>query len=166
MGDIVRSTTNDNCVILTPRSATHSIATAALIAWYPNQYLEFLSSTDGWHPAAYLPQENWDGTQSTAIIVRNPIERFRSMVAHRPELTLAEHLSRPYYTALPHGSFIRIFKFETQLDECADWLGLPTPLIHEDKSDPTKKPNLTPEQESIVRSIYAKDIELWESLNA
>jgi hypothetical protein len=139
------------------------------MTWWPDQYLAYLSGLatgDNWHPAAFFPvEENWDNTQTAAIIVRNPIERFRSMISHK-RLVLKEQLIRPIYPAIPNGNFIRYFKFETQLDECADWLGLPTPLIHEDKSAPIQKPNLTIEEETIVRNIYAKDIELWESLNA
>jgi hypothetical protein len=119
-----------------------------------------------YHPAAFFgTQEFWDGTnQNVALIVRNPIERFRSMCAHRPERTLEEHLANPVYGPLPKGSFVRYFLFEDQLDAAAEWLGLPTPLPQEDATDPALKPVLTPEQEARVIEIYADDIVLWESL--
>ena len=168
MGNILRAK-NGNTIVLVPRSGSHSLSLSALMTWWPDQYFAYLSGLatgDNWHPAAFFPiEENWDNTQAAAIIVRNPMERFLSMVSHK-ELNLEEQLLKPIYQPIPSGNFIRYFKFETQLNECAAWLGLPTPLIHEDQSDPNKKPNLTSEQESIVRIIYAKDIELWESLNA
>ncbi|NBW22116.1 MAG: hypothetical protein EBR82_80610 [Caulobacteraceae bacterium] len=86
------------------------------------------------------------------------------MVAHRPERTLEEHLAQPVYGPLPKGNFVRYFKFETELDEAAEWLGLPAPLPREDATDPALKPTLTPEQETRVREIFADDIALWESL--
>ena len=86
------------------------------------------------------------------------------MVAHKPEKTLREHLAVPAYPPLPEGPFFRYFRFEDQLEEAAEWLGLPTPLPQEDATDPALKPNLTPEQEAKVREIYADDIALWDSL--
>jgi hypothetical protein len=64
---------------------------------------------------------------------------------------------------LPQGDF-RYFKFETQLQECADWLGITEPLQVEDALAEEEKPVLNEYQLEIVRGIYAKDIELWESL--
>jgi hypothetical protein len=68
------------------------------------------------------------------------------------------------YGPLPHGDFIRYFRFEDQLDAAAEWLGLSLPLPHEDATDEASKPTLTAEQESLVREIYAADIALLESL--
>ena len=120
------------------------------------------------HPAAHFgSHEGWNGDNANvALIVRNPVERFRSMVAHRPERTLEEHLANPVYGPLPKGNFVRYFRFEDQLNEAAAWLGLPVPLSQEDATDPALKPNLTYEQEKIIREIFADDIKLWESLNA
>jgi len=122
-----------------------------------------------YHPAYSFPldqQFSWTGDQpEVALIVRNPLERFRSICAHKPNRTLEEHLEKPIYGPLPFGNYVRYFRFEDQLEECAEWLGLPTLLPHEDASDPALKPNLTIEQENIVRQIYADDFILWESLN-
>jgi hypothetical protein len=117
------------------------------------------------HPAAFLPiQENWTGDNANvALVVRDPVERFRSMIAHR-HLDVDEQLSQPMYGPLPTGPFVRYFRFETQMDECAEWLGLPTPLITEDATDPADKPTLTQEQEARVRELFAADVALWESL--
>lgn len=161
MGNILR-VPNGNALILTPRTGSHSIATAALRFFWP----EIIIGEEG-HPAGYLPiQEHWNGThENIAIIVRNPIERFRSMCAHKPGRTILEHLDRPPYGPLPKGHF-KYFLFESQLQECAEWLGLPTPLPHIDVSTESNKPILTPDQEDVVKQIYAEDIVLWDSLQS
>jgi hypothetical protein len=160
MSEILRSPITDNAVLLIPRSGSHSLATAAMRTFWPD-----IEITDEAHPATCFGSEEWwDGTnQNIAIIVRNPIERFRSMCAHKPEKTIEEHLNRPVYGPLPKGNF-KYFLFETQLNECAEWLGLPTPLPHIDASIESNKPVLTPDQETILKQIYAEDVALWESL--
>jgi len=160
MSNILRSP-NGNGIHLTPRSGSNSLSIAAFAAFWPD-----IQTPNGIHPANVFPvDENWDGTNAkVGLIVRNPVERFRSMCAHRPERTLEEHLARPAYGPLPRGNFARYFRFETELDAAAEWLGLPTPLPQEDATDEAAKPVLTPEQEARVREIYAADIALWESL--
>lgn len=160
MGNILR-VPNGNGLILTPRTGSHSIATAALHSFWP----EIIIEQEG-HPAGYLPiQENWNGNnENVGIIIRDPIERFRSMCAHKPERTIVEHLDRPVYGPFPKGNFTRYFRFEDQLQDCAYWLGINMPLPHIDPSIESNKPILTPDQEAIVRQIYAEDIILWESL--
>ena len=161
MSDVLRSPLNGNAILLTPRSGSHSLALAAMMNFWPE-----IAVCATRHPACFFGlHEMYEGENANvAIIVRNPIERFRSMVAHRPERTLEEHLANPVYGPLPHGNFVRYFRFENELDAAAEWLGLPTPLPQEDATDPALKPSLTPEQEARVREIYAADIALWESL--
>jgi hypothetical protein len=160
MGDILRSPTTGNALLLTPRSGSHSLAVAAMQTFWPD-----VAIAEKLHPAASFEiQEYWDGSNSNvAIVIRNPVERFRSMIAHR-HLNVDEQLASPMYGPLPQGNFVRYFRFEDQLDAAAEWLGLPTPLPHEDATDEADKPILTPEQEALVREIYADDIALWESL--
>jgi hypothetical protein len=162
MGNILRSPTNNNALYLTPRTASHSFVYKALETWWP----EITIVNPNKHPAAFLPsQENWNGDNiNTAIIVRNPIERFRSMIAHR-KLNIEEQLISPMYPPLQMGSFVRYFRFETELELCAEWLGLTWPINIFSNSDDRDKPTLTSDQEAIVRQIYADDIKLWESLN-
>ena len=159
MSEILRSP-NGFAILLTPRTGSHSLALAAMRAFWPDLPL----GPD--HPAAYFgTQEYWDHTNpNVGIIVRNPVERFRSMCAHRPERTLEEHLAAPVYGKLPQGAFVRYFRFEDQLNDAAEWLGIPTPISREDATELADKPTLTPEQEARVREIYAADIALWESL--
>jgi len=160
MSQVLRSP-NGNAILLAPRSGSHSLALVAMKTFWPD-----ITVKDEGHPAWYFGvEQNWpeDGHQC-GIVVRNPIERFRSMVVHRPERTLEEHLAEPVYGPLPQGNFVKYFRFENELDAAAEWLGLPTPLPREGATDPAAKPDLTPEQEARVREIFADDIALWESL--
>ena len=59
---------------------------------------------------------------------------------------------------------VTYFHFPDQLNDCAEWLGLPTPVPQLNEEAEESKPILTPEQEARVREIYADDIALWESL--
>jgi hypothetical protein len=117
------------------------------------------------HPAWYFGvQEMWNGkNENVGIIVRNPIERFRSGVA-RKNADVAASLTNPIFGPLPQGNFSRLFKFETQLEEAAEWLGITVPLPQEDATEPASKPNLSAPQRARVREIYTADFALWESL--
>ena len=160
MSNILRSP-NGNGIRLAPRSGSHALSIAAFAAFWPD-----IEIPTDMHPANAFPSdENWDGTNpNVGLIVRHPVDRFRSMCAHWPDRTLDEHLDAPLYGPLPTGNFARYFKFETELDAAAEWLGLPTPLPQEDATDEADKPVLTAEQEARVREIYAADIAMWESL--
>jgi len=155
-------------VLLTPRGASHSLAAAALSQWHPNGYQLWQQSPNK-HPALFLPNTEWpcDHPQGLeiAVVLRDPIERFRSMCAHRPDKTTEEHLANPVYGPLDTaGTSNKYFLFETELQECADWLGLSVPLPHLDASAELDKPSLSEEQTARVREIYADDVALWESL--
>ena len=166
MGDILRIP-NGKALFLTPRSGSHSIAVATLQKYWPEKYNEWTAISNAGHPAAFLPHyESFCGQDDLAIVVRNPIERFRSLCAHRLELNVDQHIANPCYGPLPSGNFIKYFLFENGLDDVAEWLELSTPLPVIDATDETTKPTLTEQQLFLVKKIYAKDIELWESLNA
>jgi hypothetical protein len=118
--------------------------------------------TEPHHPAFFYPNSSGG---PIGVIVRNPVERFRSMVAHA-QSTVEEQLASPRYGCeFCHGRTYDVyFRFEDQLQACADWLGITGPLPHLDSTEEADKPVLTPEQENRVREIYADDIALWESL--
>lgn len=164
MGEILRPP-NGNALMLTPRSGSHSLAAAALQQFWPEAHSDWLAAgLDAGHPATYFPShEQYAGQADLGLVVRDPVERFRSMCAHRPARTIEDHLAQPVYGPLPQGNFVRYFRFE-ELDAVADYLGLPTPLPQIDATDEADKPTLTPEQEARVREIYADDIALWGSL--
>jgi hypothetical protein len=164
MGQIIR-VPNGNAIYLTPRSASHSIAAACLQSFWPELYAHYLSAEPQLHPAAYLQStEGWKYQADFAIVLRNPIARFRSMCAHRPNISIDDQLASPFYGPLTLPESANVFLFETQLQDCADWLGITVPLPQIDATEEADKPVLTPEQEARVREIYAADIALWESL--
>lgn len=165
MGEVIR-VPNGAAILLVPRSGSHSIAAAALRTYYPAQHADWQSQATGTHPAGFWPDyESWCGQADLAVVVRNPVERFLSMCAHRPKRTVEEHLATPVYGPLPAGPFAHVFRFEAGLDAVAEYLGLPVPLPQLDATDEADKPQLTAEQEARVREIYAADIALWESLS-
>ena len=59
---------------------------------------------------------------------------------------------------------VTYFRFPDQLNNCAEWLGLPTPVPQLNEEAEESKPFLTQEQENAIRVMYAEDISLWESL--
>jgi hypothetical protein len=129
-----------------------------------------------WHPinaagaigSQLAADEPADGL---CCMVRDPVERFRSACA-RQEVSVEEGLARQgsdvYFWSLEHMGLltegVRHFRFPDQLDACAEWLGLETPVPQLNEEAEANKPTLTPEQEARVREIYAADIALWESL--
>jgi len=163
MGEVIR-VPNGAAILLMPRSGSHSIAAGALHAYYPDLYAAWQACTTETHPAVYWPDyESFCGQTDLAVVVRNPVERFRSTIAHR-HLDIDEQLANPSYGPLPAGPFARVFKFESGLDAVAEYIGLPVPLPQLDATDEADKPTLTAEQEARVREIYAADLALWESL--
>ena len=152
---------NGRGLVLTPRSGSHTIAAAWLQQCEPENYAAW--QIGGYHPAQYFAIQTNKHDGALGVIVRDPIERFRSMVA-RHDFTLDVQLELPTYGPLPQLPFTQYFRFEDQLEECANWLGITAPLPHLDATDENDKPTLTPEQEARVREIYATDIILWESL--
>jgi hypothetical protein len=167
MGEILRTPSN-KAILLTPRSASHSIALAALESFWQDRLSQYESTSSFEkkpHPAVYFPEyEAFANQNDLSIVLRNPIERFRSTCASKPELSINEHLTNPIYSPLPQIQWVRIFLFETQLQECVDWLGITTSLKNVDSTYENNKPTLTTEQENIVKEIYANDLTLWESL--
>jgi hypothetical protein len=164
MGSILRGT-NDRHLALATRSGSHSIVAAWLQQFEPINYAAWQEG--GMHPARYLQQQLSDyempSGATLAVIVRNPVERFRSMVA-RHGLSVDDQIAAPMYGALPQLPFTNYFRFEDGLQACAEWLGLTLPIPVLAESDEADKPVLTPEQDAAVRLIYAADIALWESL--
>lgn len=157
MGDLLRCP-NGRSLLLIPRSASNCFCNSAISSFWPK-----LQINKECHPAASLPiQENFDNTQhNVCIIVRNPVERFKSIISHH-NLNIKQQLSDPLYKQLPKGNFAKYFRFEDQLQECADWLGITSKL---EKVNSSKlKPNLTKQEQEIVEQIYHDDIILWRSL--
>jgi hypothetical protein len=128
-----------------------------------------------WHPISISPDagplEENDILEGLCCMVRDPIERFRSSCA-RQQCNVEEGLSRSVWDVhfwslktmglLQEG--VTYFRFPDQLNDCAAWLGLSTPVPQLNEEADESKPILTPEQELAVRAAYADDIVLWKSL--
>lgn len=154
---IILKMPNGRYFLPVPRSGSHCIARAAMKSFHSE-----VEIGEEIHPAVSYPErEQYDGSQeSVAVLVRNPIERFRSTLA-QTKIPFEKQIISPVYGYVPKGNF-QYFLFETQLQECADWLGITEPLVQEAESQ--EKPEFTEYQESLVRSLFRKDIELWEFL--
>lgn len=165
MGQILLST-NGNRIALIPRSASHSLAATWLQQSEPNNYALW-QSQPFMHPARFLTHQEIPSQVPSGVplacLVRNPIERFRSMIAHR-ELDIEHQLEKPVYGPIPSLPYTHYFRFEDQLQDCAYWLGITLPIPNLDST--INKPILTPQQEDKVREIYAADLKLWQSLQS
>jgi hypothetical protein len=166
MGDILVGT-NNRRLALVPRSGSHSIVVAWMQHYEPEEYNEWFESGSQSHPANFLRQQEVSEPRraysALGVVVRNPVARFCSMIAHR-NLAIEQQLQLPLYPPIQPLSYTHFFRFENQLQECAEWLGIAPPIPVLAESDEDNKPNLTPEQEARVRELFADDIALWESL--
>jgi hypothetical protein len=106
-----------------------------------------------------------------ACLVRDPVERFRSACARQnvtPEVGLSRVTVDVHFWPLQLIGVIHPnvthFRFPDQIDACAEWLGLETPVPQLNEEADENKPVLTAEEEAAVRAAYAADIALWESL--
>ena len=161
---------NQKRFALVPRSGSYSIIWQAI----PED-----ARTPGgeWHPINATtqtigsPLQEDEPGEGLCCLVRDPVERFRSACARR-KTTVEEGLqllqSDVHFWPLADMGLLEDdvthFRFPDQLDVCAEWLGLPTPVPQLNAENEADKPTLTAEQEQAVRTAYAADIALWESL--
>lgn len=153
------------------RSGSHTICWQSL----PQELQTVPEGPNRWHPISVAPGagplETDEQPFGLCCIVRDPVERFRSSCA-RQKVSVEEGLTRKewdvHFWSLKfmglHQEGVTHFRFPDQLNDCAEWLGLPTPVPQLNEEAEELKPVLTPEQEARVREIYADDIVLWESL--
>jgi hypothetical protein len=132
-----------------------------------------------WHPLNSHPNAySLNGlTQAPAeglcCLVRDPVERFRSACA-RQGVSVEEGLtalnSDVHFWPLESMGLltegVTHFRFPGQINDCAEWLGLETPVPQRNAEPEENKPTLTPEQEAAVRVAYSADVALWESLQS
>lgn len=160
---------------LVARSGSHAIIyhSLPLDLRTPKDYIS--SSDYRWHPihssTNASPLESSDLTDGLCCLVRDPIERFRSACA-RQKVSVEEGLSLSesdvhfwsleYMGLLSFG--VKYFRFPDQIDLCAEWLGLPTPIPKMNEEPESDKPVLTETQRELIKKQYNQDILLWESL--
>lgn len=162
---------NGKALALVTRSGSHSLMNLMLPEVYEQKVPSNLKE-DRWHPIMNL--QGWDlkyGFPECEVccMVRNPVDRFKSACARRNK-TVEEGLLEDevhFWTIESMGLLndqIKYFLFPEQINECADWLGLPTPVprLNEEKDD--KKPILTEEQLELVTKQYYNDNELYKKL--
>lgn len=175
MRGIIWSKDNKGLALVT-RSGSHCLFKVILETHHPLPVV-FQSETDRWHPIRSIPVTNTIDIAQTpipeqlvfAVIVRNPIERFRSACARldkTPAEVIGGSLDDVHTWTLESMGLInhpqaRYFLF-TELEQCAQFLGLPTPL--EQVNEEPVKPDLSQEELEFVTQHYAKDIELYNSL--
>jgi hypothetical protein len=163
-------TVNGRRFALVARSGSYSIIWQALPENLRNPV------GDRWHPINATtntigsPLDDND-ILNLCCLVRDPVERFRSACA-RQNVTVERGLelcdidvhfwSLSYMGLLAEG--VTHFRFPDQINECLEWLGLPTPAPQLNEEAEEEKPTLTPEQENAIRTAYTSDIALWESL--
>lgn len=169
-------------VALVTRSGSHSLFKSILTKYYPNLPQDekdrpFLSENDRWHPVMNL--ENILDMSSSdvsalefAVVVRNPIERFRSSCA-RLGMTATEvldnHLDNVHVWTLKSMGLLdapkaKYFLFENELEACGSYLGLDLPLPELNGESDENKPELTAEELARVQAHFADDISLYERL--
>ena len=161
---------NDRRFALVPRSGSYSIIWQAIPA-------DARTPSGDWHPINATtntigsPLAEDEPAEGLCCLVRDPVERFRSACA-RQQKTVQEGLdsmgSDVHFWPLASMGLLAAgvthFAFPAQIDACAEWLGLDTPVPQLNGEPEEAKPFLTAEQEAAVRAAYAADVELWESL--
>lgn len=113
-----------------------------------------------------------DRKSPMCAMFRNPIERFISGCA-QTKRTIEEGIEelkkervdihiRHQHSYLSELRETKLFKFPDQINDCAEWLELPTPVptINVSKS----KPVATQEQLVWLTEYYKKDLEIFNSL--
>lgn len=184
----------DKFFALNPKCATSSFARAIISRWHPDieniittaSYPEGQSADTGqWQ--LLIPYKTRPSGEVVCLI-RDPVERFRSAMA-QTNLTMVdqtidelinENGNHPEYLPVrgrrllsedvhfkPQSRFtgnpITYFRFPDQIEQAAIALDLtlPLPVINENTGE---KPVLTSEQESMIRSLYADDLAIWNSI--
>lgn len=166
--------------------ATSSLARAVIAAHYP-ELENLITKPHGDGNGTAYPEgkgpdtTRWQGIipsrntpeQTVVLIVRDPVERFRSACAESGVKDLDVKLIELETDANRNLHFnkqsdvigeIKLFKFEEHLEVAATLLGLAWPLPHIPSLDKAPKPDLTREQISRIEAIYADDITLHTSI--
>jgi hypothetical protein len=153
------------------RSGSYTICWQSL----PPELQQVPAGSTRWHPISAAPGkgplELDEPPVGLCCMVRDPVERFRSSCA-RQQVTAEVGLTRTegdvHFWTLSHMGLLQegvtYFRFPDQLNACAEWLGLPTPVPTLNAEADANKPTLTAAQEAAIRTAYAADIALWESL--
>jgi hypothetical protein len=162
---------NGKALALVTRSGSHALMNLMLPKDHIQTHPESLKDQK-WHPIMNLQGHDLImGLPECEVycMVRDPVERFKSACARRNK-TIEEGLLEDevhFWSIESMGLIndsIKYFLFPEQIDECADWLGLPTPVPRVNEEKEEKKPVLTEEQLELVVKQYYNDNELYQKL--
>ncbi len=177
-------------VAFNPKVGSSTLARAIVRDFYPEVEAKIQNAA---YPAGKGPDNSqWQGLcpstetpeRPVILLVRHPVERLRSAMAQfkltdvdaaldsltsgtpvplpRAARPLRDNVHFQQQSASVAG-MTKLYRFPDDLDAAAVEIGLslPLPIINEAKDE---KPTLTPEQEKRVRSYYAVDVALYESI--
>jgi hypothetical protein len=165
---------------LVTRSGSHTLFKAILEEFYPqnNQSEQVLvHEHDRWHPVMNLSDIHdlsmFEITNlEYAVMVRDPIERFRSSCA-RVGCTVGEglgmHNENVHFWSMKSMGIlespnVKYFKFPEQISQCAIYLGLTNPVSHLNQENIDKKPILNQTDIIQIQQYYAEDLMIYNNL--
>lgn len=163
---------NGKALALVTRSGSHALMNLMLPEIYEKR-IPSGSKEDRWHPIMNLRghdlRNGLPEIEQICVMVRDPIERFRSSMARR-KLTFEQAIEAKdedvHFWSIHSMGLINekcsYFLFPEQLNACADVLGLKTsvPRLNEEND----KPNLSNVEKQILEEYYKADIQLYNKL--
>jgi hypothetical protein len=163
---------NGKALALVTRSGSHALMSLMLPEVY-EQKVPISLKEDRWHPIMNL--QGWDikygfpEVEQICVMVRGPIERFRSSMARR-KLTFEQAIEAKdedvHFWSVESMGLIddrcSYFLFPEQINLCADSLGLKTPVPK--LNEENNKPDLSKVEIQILEKYYRADIELYKKL--
>ena len=156
----------DKLMCFIPRTAS-----TALLSLIEDKFYPHLKNIKNITPHFKIPSVIDDGKRELLSVIRNPVERFISGCA-RKNWTIEQGILelkkespdfhiRAQYTFLSEARPTKLFKFPEQIDELANYLGLPTPVPRINVS--TVKPVPTEAELEWLNNYYKKDFELFNN---
>lgn len=152
----------DKLLCFIPRTGSTALLKLIIDKYYPH-----LNRVKGITPHFKVPSviDTQNNTRELVAMLRDPVERFESGCAQK-KWTLDEGLvelqkERVDIHIRPQSSFLsdihetKLFKFPDEIDKCAEYLGLPTPVPQINVSK--EKEKATNEQKSIVEQVCIND---------
>lgn len=182
MNSIYSEIPGNKAVALNWKVATSTLSRAIIAAHYPT--IEARLQSAKYPPGMTADSRGWQGMlpkcepagRVVLILVRDPIERFRSACAQsnivNVDVKLAELANDwgkdvhfwPQTRLLVDGA--KLYRFPDHLDALAEMAGLSLPLPVVNEGEAGQKPTLSTEQQAAVATLYADDIDLFESIEA
>lgn len=182
--------TPDAALALNYKVGSASLSRAVIAAHHPDVELMLHTPAGTGKGTAYPAGKSADDTRwqgacpkvdpkdrpTTLLLVRDPIEKFRSACVEEKvgdvDAKLAQLEAGDFrgvhflpQSRLLEGNEIKLYIFPADLEDLATEAGLAWPLPDIDGGNVDgDKPTLTPEQTSRLEAIYADDIALYESI--